>query len=84
MMQKATANMTAKKANTTKAILAFNALLVLIGLFGFTTLAYTAKPPDNILKNGDFDLNLEGWHHWTHETAAVLFQTEGKKAEPSL
>ena len=82
MMQKATANMTAKKANTTKAILAFNALLVLIGLFGFTALAYTAKPPDNILKNGDFDLNLEGWHHWTHETATVLFQMEGKKAEP--
>ena len=84
MMQKATANMMAKKANTTKAILAFNALLALIGLFGFATLAYTAKPSDNILKNGDFDLNLEGWHHWTHETAAALFQTEGKKAEPTL
>ncbi len=57
-------------------------LLILVGLFGVATLAYTAKPPENILKNGDFDLNLEGWHHWTHETATALFQTEGKKAEP--
>ena len=57
-------------------------LLISIGLLGFATLAYTAKPPENILKNGDFDLNLEGWHHWTHDTAAALFQTEGKKAEP--
>ena len=57
-------------------------LLISIGLFGFATLAYTAKPPENILKNGDFDLNLEGWHHWTHDTATALFQTEGKKAEP--
>ncbi len=57
-------------------------LLVLIGLFGCATLAYAAKPPENILKNGDFDLNLEGWHHWTHADAAALFQPEGKKAEP--
>ena len=57
-------------------------LLLLIGLWGISTLAYTAKPPENILKNGDFDLNLEGWHHWTHADAAALFQIEGKKAEP--
>ncbi len=57
-------------------------LLMLIGVFGVTTLAYTAKLPENILNNGDFDLNLEGWHHWTHESATALFQTEGKKAEP--
>ena len=57
-------------------------LLISIGLIGFATLAYTAKPPENILKNGDFDLNLEGWQHWTHAEATALFQTEGKKAEP--
>ena len=70
------------KGNTTKGVLACVCLLVLMWLFGFATLAYTAEPPENILKNGDFDLNLEGWHHWTDETAAALFQTEGKKAEP--
>ena len=59
-------------------------LLISIGLFGFATLAYTAKPPENILKNGDFDLNLERWHHWTHADATALFQTEGKKAEPII
>lgn len=48
-----------------------------IGLF-----ASAEKPPENILKNGDFDLNFESWHHWTHANAAALFQTEGKKAEP--
>ncbi len=56
--------------------------LLLIGLFGGATLAYTAKPPENILKNSDFDLNLEGWQHWAHETATATFQTEGRKAEP--
>ena len=57
-------------------------LLTLILLFGIPTLASAAKLPENILKNGDFDLNLEGWHHWTHADAAALFQPEGKKAEP--
>ena len=57
-------------------------LFVFIGVFGVTTFAYTAKPPENILKNADFDLNLEGWQHWAHETATALFQTEGRKAEP--
>ena len=70
------------KVNTTKGISTYICLFVRMLLFGFATLAYTAEPPENILKNGDFDLNLEGWHHWTHETAAALFQTEGKKAEP--
>ena len=60
----------------------YASLLTLILLFGIPTLAYAAKPPENILKNGDFDLNLEGWHHWTHADAAALFQPEGKKAEP--
>ena len=57
-------------------------LSIFVLLFGFVTLAYTAKPPENILNNGDFDLHLQGWHHWTHESANALFQTEGKKAEP--
>ncbi|MCE2416368.1 carbohydrate binding domain-containing protein [Candidatus Poribacteria bacterium] len=70
--------------NTTKGISTYFYLLVLIGLFGFTTLAYAAKPPENILNNGDFDLNLEAWHHWTHADAAALFQPEGKKAEPVI
>ena len=71
------------KKNTTKSTLTcVLCLLISIGLFGFTTLASSAKPPENILKNADFDLNLEGWQHWAHETATALFQTEGKKAEP--
>ena len=60
----------------------YASLLTLILLFGIPTLSYAAKPAENILKNPDFDLNLEGWHHWTHADAAALFQTEGKKAEP--
>ena len=70
------------KVNTTNGASIYIFLLVLIWLFGIATLAYTEKPPENILKNGDFDFNLEGWHHWTHADAAALFQTEGKKAEP--
>ena len=68
--------------NTTQGISIYICLLVLIWLFGVATLGYTEKPPENILNNGDFDLNLEGWHHWTHADAAALFQPEGKKAEP--
>ena len=68
--------------NITKGILTYIYLLVSILLVGFATLAYAEKLPENILKNGDFDLSLEGWHHWTHADAAALFQTEGKKAEP--
>ena len=70
------------KVNTTKKLLIYIFSLVWIGLFGEATLAYAEKPPENILKNGDFDLKLDGWHHWTHADAAALFQTEGKKAEP--
>ena len=70
--------------NTTKGVSTYFCLLVLIGFFGVTTLAYAAKLPDNILKNGDFDFNLEAWHHWTHADAAALFQPEGKKAEPVI
>ena len=68
--------------NITKRILTYIYLFVSMLLFGFVTLAYSEKPPENILKNGDFDLSLDGWHHWTHADAAALFQTEGKKAEP--
>lgn len=68
--------------NITKGILTYIYLSVSMLLVGFATLAYAEKLPENILKNGDFDLSLEGWHHWTHADAAALFQTEGKKAEP--
>ena len=57
-------------------------LFTLTLLCSIAMFAYAAKPPENILKNGDFDLNLERWHHWTHADATALFQTEGKKAEP--
>ncbi len=57
-------------------------LFTLISLFGMTIIAYTVEPPENILKNGDFEDKLDQWHHWTHENAAALFQTEGNKAEP--
>ncbi|MCY4568242.1 MAG: carbohydrate binding domain-containing protein [Candidatus Poribacteria bacterium] len=70
--------------NTTKGVSTYFCLLVLIGFFGFTTLAYAEKLPENILNNGDFDFNLEAWHHWTHADAAALFQPEGKKAEPVI
>ena len=57
-------------------------LSLLLLLFGSITPVYTEKPPENILNNGDFDHHLQGWRHWTHESANALFQTEGKKAEP--
>lgn len=59
-----------------------NVVFSLILLLGLSTLAYSDQLPENILKNGDFDLQLEQWHHWTHESANAVFQTEGKKAEP--
>ena len=70
------------EVNMTKGILVYTCLFVPVLLFGFITFVYAEKLPENILKNGDFDLNLEGWHHWTHADAAALFQTEGRKAEP--
>ncbi|MCY4552586.1 MAG: carbohydrate binding domain-containing protein, partial [Candidatus Poribacteria bacterium] len=68
--------------NITKGTLTYICLSVSMLLFGLATLAYAEKLPENILNNGDFDLKLDGWHHWTHADAAALFQTEGKKAEP--
>ena len=83
MTQKTEVSMIGKaKMNTTKALLVYISLFALIWLFGFTTLAHTEKLPENILKNGDFDLKLDEWHHWTHESATAIFLTEGKKAEP--
>ena len=83
MTQNMTVNTTEKaKINTTHGTLIFIYLCLLIGLFGSATFGYAEKPPENILRNGDFDLNLEGWHHWTHADATALFQPEGKKAEP--
>ena len=83
MTQSTAVNTTGKvKMNTIDGTLTYIYLFLLIGLIGFTTLTHAEKPPENILKNGDFDLNLEGWHHWTHADAAALFQPEGKKAEP--
>ena len=72
----------AKKNTSNRILISISCFFVLLALFSFVILIYAAKPPENILKNGDFDLNLEGWHHWTHADAAALFQTEGKKAEP--
>ena len=51
-------------------------------IFGLSTLAHSQQFPENILNNGDFDLQLDKWHHWTHESASAVFQTEGRKAEP--
>ena len=81
MMAKGTVSMMVKAMNTTKEVSTYIYPFVLIWLCGIATLTYGAKPPDNILKNGDFDLKLDGCH-WTHADAAALFQTEGKKAEP--
>ena len=82
MVRKVTVNMMAKAMNTTKKAAIYIYPFVLIGLCGIVTFTYAAKLPENILNNGDFDLHLQGWHHWTHESANALFQTEGKKAEP--
>ncbi len=57
-------------------------LFTFLLIFAFTAVAYTVEPPENILKNGDFDLNLEHWHNWAHADAIVLFQIESKRAEP--
>ncbi len=51
-------------------------------IFGISSLAYSQQFPENILKNGDFDLNLSEWRFWTHESASAVFLTEGRKAEP--
>lgn len=51
-------------------------------MFSFLLFAYSEKLPENILKNGDFDDLLVGWHNWTHDSADALFTTEGNKAEP--
>ena len=82
MVRKVIVNMMAKAMNTTKKAAIYIYPFVLIGLCGIVTFTYAAKLPENILNNGDFDLHLQGWHHWTHESANALFQTEGKKAEP--
>lgn len=85
MTQKTEVSMIGKaKMNTTKALLVYIPLFVLIWLFGFAVLAYPEKLPENILKNGDFDDHLDQWHHWTHESATAVFLTEGRKAEPVI
>lgn len=83
-MEKNVVSMTekAKRNTTNRVLICISCLVILMELFSLAILIYAAKPPENILKNGDFDLNLEGWHHWTHAEATALFQTEGKKAEP--
>ena len=60
----------------------YTVVFSLILLFGLSILTYSEQLPENILKNGDFDLRLDQWHHWTHESANAVFLTEGKKAEP--
>ena len=57
-------------------------LFILIMLLLPVTRVPADDPPLNILQNGDFDRNLEQWSHWTDASAAVTFQTEGKKAKP--
>ncbi len=59
-------------------------LCVSLLMLSFTTLAYSQEIPDNILNNGDFDEQLNGWHHWTDANAGALalFATEGRKADP--
>lgn len=59
-------------------------LFTLMLLLGFMTFVYAENPPENILKNGDFDNKLDQWHLWTHESANAVFLTEGKKAEPII
>ena len=54
------------KVNITKRVLTYAYLFVTVLLFDVVMFVYAEKPPENILKNGDFDLNLDGWHHWTH------------------
>lgn len=42
----------------------------------------SADDPENVLKNGDFEFNLDGWMNWTDASAAIEVQVEGKKADP--
>ena len=57
-------------------------LFILIMLLLPVTRVPADAPPLNILQTGDFARNLEQWSHWTDASAAVTFQTEGKKAKP--
>ena len=72
------------KENMINRILIYTNLFVSMLLFGFVTFVHAEKPPENILRNGDFDNKLDEWHHWTHESANAVFLTEGKKAEPII
>ena len=83
MTKKATANTKGKVAmNTSRHNTSALYLCVPLLILSFITIAYPQKIPNNILKNGDFDEQLNGWHHWTHESADVLFTTQGTKADP--
>lgn len=70
--------------DTNKDILTFSLFFILFGLLGISTVASAKNPPENILKNGDFDNQLDQWHHWTHENANANFLTGGRKAEPII
>lgn len=70
--------------NTNKDILTFSLFFILFGLLGISTVASAENPPENILKNGDFDNQLDQWHHWTHENANANFLTGGRKAAPII
>ena len=69
-----------KSENSLKPLHLF--LFILIMLLLPMILVFANDPLLNILQNGDFDRNLEQWSHWTDASAAVTFQTEGKKAKP--
>lgn len=73
-----------EKENMINRILTYVNLFASMLLFGFVTFAYAEKPPENILKNGDFNNKLDQWHHWTHASAKAVFLTEGKRAEPII
>ena len=70
--------------NTNIGILTFSLFFILFGLLGISTVASAENPPENILKNGDFDNLLDQWHHWTHENANANFLTGGRRDEPII
>lgn len=85
MIQNMVENTTVKTMvkNMTDRILTYVCLFIPL-LIGITTFVYAENPPENILKNGDFDDRLNQWHHWTDPSANAAFLTEGRKAEPII
>lgn len=59
--------------NTIIDILTISIFSICLVLLGISEIAFAEDPPENILKNGDFDSQLDQWHHWTHENATANF-----------